>query len=80
MDERLDIELLDSVAAARPDWQLVIIGPVAKIDPETLPRRGCGMWAWSAGSAPAPRARAKCARSMLEGKAWTLLCCARLAS
>lgn len=39
IDERLDIELLDAVAEARPDWQLVIIGPVVKIDPETLPRR-----------------------------------------
>ena len=26
------------VAAARPDWQLVLVGPVAKIDPATLPR------------------------------------------
>nr|MDQ3805554.1 glycosyltransferase family 1 protein [Acidobacteriota bacterium] len=39
VDERLDIELLDAVAAARPHWQFVIIGPVVKIDPETLPRR-----------------------------------------
>jgi UDP-galactopyranose mutase len=38
IDERLDIELLDSVAAARPDWQFVIIGPVVKIDPATLPK------------------------------------------
>jgi len=38
VDERLDIELLDAVARARPDWQFVIIGPVVKIDPETLPR------------------------------------------
>jgi UDP-galactopyranose mutase len=39
IDERLDIELLDSVAAGRPDWQLVMIGPVVKIDPASLPRR-----------------------------------------
>jgi UDP-galactopyranose mutase len=39
IDERLDIELLDRVAEARPDWHLVIIGPIVKIDPETLPRR-----------------------------------------
>ncbi len=38
IDERFDIELLDSVAKARPDWQLVMIGPVVKIDPEILPR------------------------------------------
>ena len=39
IDERLDIELLDGIAAARPDWQLLIIGPVVKIDPSDLPRR-----------------------------------------
>lgn len=38
IDERFDIELLDRVAAARPDWHFVIIGPVVKIDPESLPR------------------------------------------
>lgn len=39
IDERMDIELLDGIAAARPDWQLVLIGPVVKIDPASLPRR-----------------------------------------
>lgn len=39
IDERFDIELLDGVAAARPDWQLVMIGPIVKIDPNDLPRR-----------------------------------------
>jgi UDP-galactopyranose mutase len=39
IDERMDIALLDAVAAARPDWQLVLVGPVVKIDPATLPRR-----------------------------------------
>jgi UDP-galactopyranose mutase len=38
IDERFDIELLDAVARARPDWHFVMIGPVVKIDPETLPR------------------------------------------
>lgn len=38
LDERLDLELIEGVARARPDWQLVMIGPVAKIDPCTLPR------------------------------------------
>jgi UDP-galactopyranose mutase len=37
IDERLDIELLDEVARMRPEWQLVMIGPVVKIDPATLP-------------------------------------------
>jgi glycosyltransferase involved in cell wall biosynthesis len=39
IDERLDIDLLDAVAAARPNWQLVLVGPVVKIDEATLPRR-----------------------------------------
>jgi UDP-galactopyranose mutase len=39
IDERLDIALVDGVAAARPDWQLIMIGPVVKIDPASLPRR-----------------------------------------
>jgi glycosyltransferase involved in cell wall biosynthesis len=38
IDERMDIELLDGVAQARPDWHLVIIGPVVKIDPASLPK------------------------------------------
>lgn len=37
IDERMDLELLRQVAAARPDWHLVIIGPVVKIDPSCLP-------------------------------------------
>ncbi len=39
IDERMDLELLDRVAAARPDWQLVMLGPVVKIDEHSLPRR-----------------------------------------
>ncbi len=39
IDERMDIELLGGIAEARPDWHLVIIGPVVKIDPAILPRR-----------------------------------------
>ncbi|MGH9348034.1 MAG: glycosyltransferase [Vicinamibacterales bacterium] len=38
IDERLDIELLDGVAAARPGWQIVLVGPIAKIDPAVLPQ------------------------------------------
>ncbi|OON68032.1 glycosyltransferase family 1 protein [Hymenobacter sp. CRA2] len=38
VDERLDIELVRQLATARPDWQFVIIGPVVKIDPATLPQ------------------------------------------
>lgn len=38
VDERFDLELLDFAAKAHPDWQFVIIGPVVKIDPDSLPR------------------------------------------
>jgi UDP-galactopyranose mutase len=38
IDERFDIELIKQAADARPDWQFVLIGPIIKIDPETLPK------------------------------------------
>ena len=38
IDERLDIELIGEVAAAKPEWQFIIIGPVVKIDPALLPK------------------------------------------
>jgi len=39
IDERLDIGLLDAVAAARPDWHFIMLGPVVKIDSASLPQR-----------------------------------------
>jgi UDP-galactopyranose mutase len=39
VDERMDTELLRELAESRPLWQFVMIGPVVKIDPATLPRR-----------------------------------------
>ncbi len=39
IDERMDQELIADLADARPDWRLVMIGPVAKIDPANLPCR-----------------------------------------
>ena len=38
IDERFDGELLEQVAARRPDWNFVMIGPIVKIHPESLPR------------------------------------------
>jgi glycosyltransferase involved in cell wall biosynthesis len=38
IDERMDVDLLAAVAAARPDFHLVMLGPVVKIQPEGLPR------------------------------------------
>jgi len=39
LDERLDFGLVAALADAHPDWQIVLVGPVAKIDPDSLPRR-----------------------------------------
>ena len=38
IDERMDLDLVRGVAAARPDWQLVFLGPTCKIDEEAFPR------------------------------------------
>jgi len=38
IDERMDIDLLAGIAAARPDWHIVMLGPVVKVDPALLPR------------------------------------------
>jgi len=38
IDERMDLGLVDKLALTRPDWQFVMLGPVAKIDPAALPR------------------------------------------
>lgn len=39
IDERMDIELLDGMAKLRPDYHFIMLGPVVKIDPASLPRR-----------------------------------------
>ncbi len=38
IDERMDLALVDAMAAARPDWQFVMAGPVVKISQQDLPR------------------------------------------
>lgn len=38
IDERLDLELLAVLAARRPNWQCVMLGPVVKIPESSLPR------------------------------------------
>lgn len=37
-DERMDVGLVAGLARARPDWHLVMIGPVVKIEPASLPQ------------------------------------------
>jgi UDP-galactopyranose mutase len=38
IDERLDTELLARVAELRPDWHLLLIGPIVKISESDLPK------------------------------------------
>jgi UDP-galactopyranose mutase len=38
IDERFDIELIKGIADAKPDWQIILIGPVVKINPDSLPK------------------------------------------
>ena len=38
IDERMDLDLIAGVAATRPDWHLIMLGPVVKIDSATLPQ------------------------------------------
>lgn len=38
VDERMDVALLEGIARQRPQWHIVIVGPVAKIDPASLPQ------------------------------------------
>ena len=39
IDERFDTDLLDRVAAMRPHWSFVMVGPVVKISEDDLPKR-----------------------------------------
>jgi len=39
IDERMDLDLVRKLADLRPDFHIVLIGPIAKIDPRYLPRR-----------------------------------------
>ena len=39
IDERIDLDLIAAVADSRPNWQLVMVGPLAKIGEDDLPRR-----------------------------------------
>ena len=38
IDERLDFDLVARAATARPEWQFIFVGPIVKIDPESLPK------------------------------------------
>jgi UDP-galactopyranose mutase len=34
----MDLGLIEGIAKSRPDWHIVMVGPVVKIDPATLPK------------------------------------------
>jgi UDP-galactopyranose mutase len=38
IDERMDLDLVAGVAEARPEWHLVFLGPLAKIEESDLPK------------------------------------------
>ena len=44
IDERLDLDLVARLADADPAWQIVMVGPVVKIDAAALPRRANLHW------------------------------------
>jgi glycosyltransferase involved in cell wall biosynthesis len=44
VDERMDLDLVDGIAGLRPDWHIVMLGPVVKIDKTSLPRRANIHW------------------------------------
>jgi glycosyltransferase involved in cell wall biosynthesis len=44
VDERLDYELIAKLADANPNWNVVIVGPVCKVDPNSLPQRANLHW------------------------------------
>jgi protoporphyrinogen oxidase len=44
IDERMDLALIRALAHAEPDWQIVMVGPVVKIDAARLPQQANIHW------------------------------------
>lgn len=38
IDERMDLSLIEGIARRKPEWHIVMVGPVAKVSPDTLPK------------------------------------------
>lgn len=55
IDERIDLGLIDYLARVRPEWQSIMIGPIAKIDPASLPQRPNIHWLGMKAYADLPR-------------------------
>ncbi|MET3577550.1 glycosyltransferase involved in cell wall biosynthesis [Mesorhizobium robiniae] len=55
IDERLDIDMIARAAAAMPDVHFVVLGPVVKIDPLSLPQASNLHWLGAKSYADLPR-------------------------
>ncbi len=44
IDERINLDLIGEVAARKPAWQFIMVGPVLKVDPASLPRHANIHW------------------------------------
>jgi glycosyltransferase involved in cell wall biosynthesis len=44
IDERINMDLVEAMASAHPDWHIVMVGPVVKIDPAGLPQHANIHW------------------------------------
>jgi glycosyltransferase involved in cell wall biosynthesis len=44
IDERMDYELVAALAESKPNWSIVMVGPVTKVDANQLPRRANLHW------------------------------------
>ena len=38
IDERIDLNLIEGIAIRKPEWHIIMVGPVVKINPDTLPK------------------------------------------
>jgi UDP-galactopyranose mutase len=54
IDERLDLQLIADLARMRPEWTIEMIGPVAKIEPSSLPNSPNIAWTGQADYADLP--------------------------
>ncbi|HTH81050.1 MAG TPA: glycosyltransferase [Ramlibacter sp.] len=55
IDERINLQLLDAIAVQRPEWNIVMVGPVVGIDNARLPRRDNVHWLGLQNYADLPR-------------------------
>jgi glycosyltransferase involved in cell wall biosynthesis len=44
IDERINLQLIDAIARERPEWNIVMVGPVVGVDTAGLPRRDNVHW------------------------------------